>query len=152
MPGAENHIYAALETPKNPRHYTDPIKINPHKKLNEHPNNSVPERQCQGHVPTGAPQYENPNNVQKASNKPQLVLAKGFSGDVDVSQHKYAVLERQPLTLDQRQASLPLGEGEGHHYDAPPREDENSLRPHPSDKQHYDDDPANHEYAILEKL
>ena len=89
---------------------------------------------------------------KKLQIKPQLVLAKGFSDDIDVSEHKYAVLERQPLTLDQRQASLPQGEGEGHHYDALPREDENSLRPHPSDKQHYDDDSPNHEYAILEKL
>ena len=104
-----------------------------------------------GTYPYRCPTIRNPN-VQEASNKPQLILAKGFTDDIDVSEHKYAVLERQPLTLDQRQASLTQREGEGHHYDAPPREDENSLRPHPSDKQHNDDDPASHEYAILEKL
>lgn len=145
--GSENHIYAALETPKNPRHYTDPIKINPNK-MKEHPRSQSVQIECQEQVLQLAPdaQYENPNNIKETSNKPQL-LAERVSDDV--SEHKYAVLEKQPPTQLQRQP-LPQG-GAVHHYDAPPREDENSLRPHPSDKQ-YGDDPANHQYAILEKV
>lgn len=88
-------------------------------------------------------QYECPNNITKEnSNKPQLV--EGIPDDV--SDHKYAVLERQLLPHKQ-----PLQGGGEVHYDDPPRED-GSNRPHPSDKQYDNEDPSNHVYAMLEKL
>jgi hypothetical protein len=143
MTGGEIPTYASLERPKNPRHYTDPIKINPNK-IKKHRNCSVPEI-----VPPGA-QYENPKSIQETSIKPQLdLLGEGHSDDV--LEHEYAELERSQL---QRQQLPPLqGGGEGHHCDAPPIEDETSLRPRPTDRQHDDNgdnDPADHVYAILE--
>ena len=109
--------------------------------MKEHPSNSVQQKEHLEQVPPEA-QYESPNSTTKEnSNKPQLV--EGLSDDV--SEHKYAVLERQPLTPRQ-----PPQGGAIHHYDDPPRED-GGNRPHWSDEQ-YDDDPANHTYAMLEKL
>ena len=136
-----------MEDPKNPRHYTDPIKINP----NKHPNGSVPEkdRRASELTPPVA-QYENPHSTQETSIKPQL-LREGHLDDV--LEHKYAELEKPPPTQSVPRQQLPLlqgGGGEGHHYDAPPIEDETRVRPHPSDRQPDDNDPANHVYAILE--
>lgn len=151
MTGGEDHTYASLEDPKNPRHYTDPIKINLNK-MKKHPNGSVPEkdRRASELTPPSA-QYENPCSTQETSIKPQL--REGHSDDV--SEHKYAELEKPPPTQSVPRQQLPLlqGGGEGHHYDAPPIEDETRVRPHPSDRQpdgNGDNDPANHVYAILE--
>lgn len=149
MTGGEDHTYASLGDPKNPRHYTDPIKINPNK-IKRHPNGSVPEKDRRASEPSA--QYENPRSIQETSIKSQL--REGHSDDV--SEHNYAELEKPPPMQSVPRQQQPLlqgggGGGEEHHYDAPPIEDETSLRPHPSDKQRGDNDPANHVYAILEK-
>ena len=132
MTDGESHIYAALETPQNSHQYADPIKnLN---KTKECPNTAqTNEQQQQQQVPGAQCRYETPN-MKMTPVEPHLI--EGLSDNS--SEHKYAVLERQPLAQQPQEAV--------HHYDDPPREDNSRL--HPSEEH---SDPENHIYAVLEK-
>ena len=129
MTGGESHIYAALEAPQTSHQYADPI-MNPNYKK-ECPNNGAQQEQQQQQVPNGQYHYEAPR---------MRVDSNSTEGHLDnTSEHKYAVLEGQ-LTMQQLQGAV-------FHDESTPTGDDYRL--HSFDKQ---SDPANHVYAVLEKL